>query len=231
MSFLYDLHVHTSEVSPCGQIPAAEMVELYAEAGYAGIAITDHYYDGYFQTISGTWGDQVERYLQGYKYARKRGEELGLDVLLGLELRFADNPEDFLVYGVDEEFLHAFPRLFNLGLTNFAKLAKEHNLLVIQAHPFRPGLQVAEPSLLEGIEVYNGNPRHNSRNDLALAYAQKHRLMQVGCSDAHRYEDVAVAGLEFPRRVKTAQELVATLRENPILPRTIKGQRGTNGIL
>ena len=37
-----DLHVHTSEVSGCGKVPAAEMVRLYHEAGYDAIVITDH---------------------------------------------------------------------------------------------------------------------------------------------------------------------------------------------
>ena len=31
-----DLHVHTSEVSGCGRVPAAEMARLYHEAGYDG---------------------------------------------------------------------------------------------------------------------------------------------------------------------------------------------------
>ena len=43
---LLDTHVHTSQVSPCGKVPAEEMIELYKEAGYGGVIITDHYYKG-----------------------------------------------------------------------------------------------------------------------------------------------------------------------------------------
>lgn len=212
MEFLYDLHTHTSEVSSCGRIPGAEMAELYFNAGYAGIAITDHYYDRYFDALDGSWQANINSYLQGYKAAKKRGQELGLDVLLGLELRFAGTPEDFLVYGVDEEFLLSYPRLDRYGLESFSDLAKEHNLLIFQAHPFRPGQKVAEPRFLDGIEVFNGNPRHNSRNDLALSYAQEHDLLQVTCSDAHQYEDVAVAAVKLPKRVTSSAELVKLLR-------------------
>ena len=37
--YRYDTHVHTCEVSPCGKVPAEEMVRLYREAGYQGIII------------------------------------------------------------------------------------------------------------------------------------------------------------------------------------------------
>ena len=212
MVFLYDLHVHTSEVSFCGCIAGDEMAELYSEAGYAGIVITDHYFEGFFDSLQGTWQDKLQAYLQGYRAAHRRGQELGLDVLLGLELRFEGTSEDFLIYGVDEEFLLEYPRLDHYGLHNFSRLAKKHNLLVFQAHPFRPGLKVAEPQHLDGIEVFNGNPRHDSRNDLALAYARQHGLLEITCSDAHRHEDVAVAAVELPLRTRTSAELVAQLK-------------------
>ena len=45
--YKYDIHTHTSEVSPCGKVEAEKVVELYKEAGYTGIVITDHYYEGF----------------------------------------------------------------------------------------------------------------------------------------------------------------------------------------
>ena len=47
--YKYDIHTHTSEVSPCGKVEAEKVVELYKEAGYTGIVITDHYYEGFFE--------------------------------------------------------------------------------------------------------------------------------------------------------------------------------------
>lgn len=221
MFLIYDCHVHTNEVSACGLIDAAEMVELYQRANYTGIVITDHYYDYYFEHLDGTWAEKIEKYLSGYTEAKKRGQELDVEVLLGLELRFAGTPEDYLVYGVDRNFLLEYPRLDQLGLKKFSLLAKKHNLLVVQAHPFRSGLQVAEAQYLDGIEIFNGNPRHDSHNDLALAYAQQHSLIQLACSDAHQYQDVARAGIYLPVRVRTSAELVEVLREHPVLPKKI----------
>lgn len=37
----------------------------------------------------------------------------------------------------------------------------------MQAHPFRNGLKIVDPKHLDGIETYNGNPRHDSRNEIA----------------------------------------------------------------
>lgn len=51
MEYRYDLHVHTSEVSACGSIPAKEVVRLYHQAGYDGLVITDHYADYFFQKM------------------------------------------------------------------------------------------------------------------------------------------------------------------------------------
>jgi len=49
--YKYDTHVHTKEVSPCGKVPAIEVVKLYKDAGYHGIVITDHYCDSFFESL------------------------------------------------------------------------------------------------------------------------------------------------------------------------------------
>ncbi len=49
--FLLDMHMHTKETSSCGEVPAAEGVRLYKEAGYQGIMITDHYHKQYFDSL------------------------------------------------------------------------------------------------------------------------------------------------------------------------------------
>ena len=47
-----DVHVHTSEVSGCGQLPGAEMARLYKQAGYDAIVITDHLIAGTHQDMT-----------------------------------------------------------------------------------------------------------------------------------------------------------------------------------
>ena len=81
-----DLHVHTSETSPCGKIAARELVRLYKEAGYDGIVITDHFSPEYLAFIGPLgWRETVDRFFLGYQEAAAKGREIGLAVIPGLE--------------------------------------------------------------------------------------------------------------------------------------------------
>ena len=105
--FLYDTHIHTIEVSPCGKIHAAETVDAYAAQGYAGLVITDHFHNQFLE-IADTehnWDLVIDRYMAGYRAAKKRGDEIGFNVIFGSEMRFTDNDNDYLVYGIDEAWL------------------------------------------------------------------------------------------------------------------------------
>lgn len=212
-TYLYDTHVHTSEVSPCAFVPAAEMVRLYKAAGYHGIIITDHYYDGYFESLGSLpWEEKLNHYLSGYRCASKEGQKAGLQVLMGLELRFQGTDEDYLVYGVDPSFLLTYPELYSMDLKSFRKFADDHDLVVIQAHPFRQWVTPAPPHLLDGVEVFNGNPRHNSHNNKAYRYAQENKLAMIAGSDAHRTEDVGRGGIILKERILSSREFAENIK-------------------
>lgn len=38
----FEMHMHTSEVSPCSKRSAIEGIKDYKEVGYDGVVITDH---------------------------------------------------------------------------------------------------------------------------------------------------------------------------------------------
>jgi predicted metal-dependent phosphoesterase TrpH len=191
------------------------MVDYYKKAGYDGIIITDHYFDGYFESLScSRWDDKVDCYLSGYKAAVEEGERVGLRVYLGMEIRFEEGPEDYLVYGIDEEYIRENPELYRHTLESYRESIKGTDILIFQAHPYRKGLKVADPTLLDGIEIMNGNPRHDSHNDLALAFAEKHGLMMTAGSDAHQLEDVGRGGIMICDCVSSSKELARWLREN-----------------
>ena len=42
MEYKYELHCHTGAVSRCGRVEPEKIVEMYVEAGYNGIVVTDH---------------------------------------------------------------------------------------------------------------------------------------------------------------------------------------------
>jgi len=216
--YKYDTHVHTSQVSPCGKVRGAEVVQLYKEAGYHGIIITDHYNRNFFESLGDMkWSKKIDAYLSGYREAYKEGEKIGLHVLLGIELRFTDSANEYLVYGIDEEFLKREEELFNKNLSELRNLVKDLDVVVIQAHPFRKGMTLADPALLDGLEVYNGNPRHNSRNDEACAYAKEKNLKMLSGSDFHQIEDLARGGILLSRPIQSSRELVELLENDEIV--------------
>lgn len=211
--YKYDVHVHTSEVSPCAKVNALEVVKLYKKAGYAGIVITDHYFKGFFESINSyNWKDKMDQYLEGYRKAFNEGRRIGLNVILGMEITFTDSPNDFLVYGINEEFLKENPELYNLNLREFRGLIEGKGMLIYQAHPFRTGITVQDPGLLDGIEVYNGNPRHDSRNPIAYLFAYENGLKMVSGSDFHQIQDLAKGGIILKDNIVTLEDFVEVLR-------------------
>lgn len=210
-----ETHVHTIETSPCGRVRAAEMIALYKEKGYSCVIVTDHYSIRTFIRMCGKpWEEKTELFLKGYREAKKAGDMIGIKVFLGIELTFNYSINDFLVYGIEEDFLRKNPRLCSMGLSKFNDLAHKNHLLIYQAHPYRMGMSRADPKLLDGIEVYNAHPRHNSRNDLALKFAKKNGLLMSSGSDMHRKEDFGRGGMMIPVIPENNAELTSVLRQN-----------------
>ena len=81
------------------------------------------------------------------------------------------------------------------GLAAFAPQYRADGALLVQAHPFRKKCTPAPAEYLDGIEVLNLNPRHDSHNDLALAYAKEHHLIMTAGSDCHRPGDQGTTGI------------------------------------
>lgn len=210
-----DLHVHSSEVSMCGKLTAAQTVEMYKAAGFDAIVLTNHYNrDTADHFARHGQPDFNAVYHDAYELARAEGEKVGLVVLCGYELRFNGSNNDYLVYGMPED-VRAYPHaLFALNPRDFGNIARDRGFLFYQAHPFRNGMLIQHPSSFFGIEVKNGNPRHDSRNDVASLWAEKFGLHKIAGSDCHQTEDVAVTGIETDRTVKTMDDLLAVLRDD-----------------
>lgn len=210
--YRYDIHVHTKETSHCGHVPAADMVATYHALGYAGLCVTDHLHEQYLSHLDcrDDWQACVTQYLAGYRAAKRAGDSVGLDVILGVELRFPENDSDYLIYGVDEAWLRANPYICRMDHAAFFK-AYGDSVLIIHAHPFR-NCDVVFSDSIHGLEVANCNPRHDSRNDLALALAAAHPSMYRLCgSDAHRPGDEGRSAVEFEVRVRDSFALKAAI--------------------
>lgn len=214
MKYKIETHMHTKEVSPCGHVYAQEVVKIYAEAGYSTIIITDHYREDVIEHAVGTIEERVTHFLSGYKKAKQVGEILGLNVLMSVELTFAGQTEDFLLYGITEELLYKNPYLYTWTLRQIYDFANQHGVLVVQAHPFRSYLKVAPAKFLHGVEVLNANPHHESQNEKALKFAQDNKLMKTAGSDSHELYGMALSGMVSDTPIVNMDEFIDGLKNN-----------------
>jgi predicted metal-dependent phosphoesterase TrpH len=218
--FIFDAHVHSAETSPCGRVKGYELVHLYKEAGYSGVIITDHYHDGFFEALFDpkvSWEERVDSFLSGYRSAYNEGKKIGINVILGMEINFAPFDIDYLVYGVDETFLKENERLHSLNLVKFWELTRNKDILIYQAHPYRPPIIPSNPAWLDGVEVYNGNPRHLSYNNIARSFAVQNKLRMISGSDFHQIDDTARGGIVLPENIDNEKELVQILKDDRVL--------------
>ena len=208
-----ETHCHTDEVSGCAHLPARDVVRLYKEAGYAGIIITDHLSKWTFHEMEDTtWDAKIDFFMKGYQAAKAAGDELGVTVLFAMELAFRCAPEDYLCYGVTEEFLRSHPDILEMNLETFYPIAKEAGILVLQAHPFRRYLKDSDPRFLDGVEGINGNPRHDSRNYLALELGRHLHMLMISGSDCHETEDVGRGGILTRKEIHSMEDFIALLK-------------------
>ena len=215
--YKYELHSHTSECDRDAALSAKELVHLYKAAGYDGMVITDHYIERFYtlwfpEEVQGlTHEQQVTRWLKGFRTAREEGEKIGFTVLPGAEVRFDHYPNDYLLYGVHEDFFYTVPRLNELKSVQELLALMPEGVCVVHAHPFRDDMAVATPTGLFGIETYNGGTER-FRNDLARQFAEHYGLAKTSGSDIHSTARLAKGGIMTERPIRTPEDLSAVLR-------------------
>lgn len=203
-----EMHMHTSEVSPCAMVRAAAGVREYKKAFYDGIVITDHFNDYVLSGFIESDREKVAKYLTGYKIAKDQGEEMGITVFFGIEACLLGSRNEFLLYGLEPEFLYEYPKLYTLSMKELLQEVRGAGGIVVQAHPYRGYCTQEDHQYLDGVEVYNGNPRHDSRNHLAMDFANQYpHLIKTSGSDYHQLGDLAFGGMIFPQKLYTEKEL------------------------
>ena len=211
MPFLTEMHAHTSEVSRCAHLDAAGVAARYLEAGYTTLVIANHFNNYTLDTAGSDWQTRAAYYLRGWRKAVDTANGR-LHVLLGMEIRFPGSMNDYLVYGLDEEYLLAHPYLYDMNLRDFSELVRRDGLLIIQAHPFRNGMTVMQPELLDGYEVFNGHVGHDSRNPIARAWCRTYGKIPTSGSDFHDPTSVIDAGIQTDVPITDMKQLCAVLR-------------------
>lgn len=218
--YLWETHAHTAGISPCGHVSPERMAQMYAEAGYTGVVLTNHLNPYIFGSHANDSWEQKLRWFFGGGERLQQAAGTKLRVLCGAELRFYGADNDYLVYGMTEDWLRAHPDIFEWGVQKFYEMAEENGFLFMQAHPFRNNMTMVNPRYLHGIEAYNGNCRHDSRNDIAAAWAKKFSLLTTAGSDFHEEEDAARGGILTERDIRTMEDFIAAVREGAALKTT-----------
>lgn len=217
MNYKSDLHCHTIDVSKCADLPLEEMVENYIALGYSTMVITDHFSPSTFEDMPHLdWNEKCDFYLSGYKRAKKLADGR-INVLLGMEYRNIYSPNDYLVYGMTEEFMKKYNadndnNILNMHLKEFVSALHDAGMLIYQAHPFRNGLTVLKPGRTDGIETLNAHKGHDSRNDIAALWAKKYNLMTCGGSDCHHRGGEGRGGIITDFEIKTNDDLLRALK-------------------
>ena len=152
-----------------------------------------------------------EHYLKGYREAKKY-ETDDFSVLLGIELRFFLNGNDYLIYGVTEELVRNMPFLLPMYLKRTSAFFRKHGCVIIQAHPYRPYIYRANAKYLDGVEILNGKST-KEENEKALKWAERKKLkIRTAGSDCHRVSGAGLSGIITKEPIKTNDDLLRILR-------------------
>ncbi|MBO7519442.1 MAG: PHP domain-containing protein [Clostridia bacterium] len=200
-----ELHAHSMPVSACCSCPGDKFFELYAENNVNAVCLTNHFTQDNPIFRGKTKKESIDAYLEGYEKLKEEAKPYGIDILLGCEIRFNENSNDYLIYGVNREILEEAYDYFGRGVSEYRKNVPLKSSLFIQAHPFRNNMTLIDAGCLDGIETLNFHPNHNSRNSTAAKYAKENGVeICVGGSDFHEDGHYnAAALLALAKRVPT----------------------------
>lgn len=207
-----ELHAHTTPASTCSQITPEHMIEVYSKLGYTSIALTNH-----LITEERDGKEKIKSYLDDFYKTRELGKKQGINVILGAEIRFTENVNDYLIYGIDEDELITIYDMLDLGIKEFYKQYKNEKNIIIQAHPFRDMITPVEYNSVDGYEVFNLHPGHNSRIGFAAQYAKAQGGIITAGTDYHHFNHEGMCAIITKEAVTNSVNLASILKNNDYL--------------
>ncbi len=213
--YLYETHLHTMEASACAQVTGAEHVRCYKDLGYAGIIVTDHFFNGNSCIPKNLpWDERIDQFCKGYENAKKEGDRIGLEVFFGWEFNFYGT--EFLIYGLDKEFLKRNPDMASWNVEQQYHKVHEAGGFIVHAHPYRIRPYIKEvrlfPEYIDAVEVINVGNRSEEFDKKAAAYARKLKLPELAGTDAHGYEN-SHSGIALKHKINNIHELIDSVND------------------
>ena len=233
--YLYEMHCHTNISSRCGSFTPQELVHTYHSQGFAGVVVTDHFFNGNCSVDSALpWNEMVEKYCSAYEQVKEEGDKVGLKVFFGFEYSANNNPlgregykdrnpssgTDFLIYGLDKEWLLSKDKsILELSVNEFMKMVRQDGGFVVQAHPFRLAKSYMDhislfPNYTDCIEVLNTSPNTLGRaNKLAKKYAKEYQFYRIEGSDAHGLDREYFGVLKTFKKAENIHDIIRQVKE------------------
>lgn len=205
-----ELHVHTSPASNCSDIEPQKLVEIYKENGYDSIVLTNHFI---FEFMDRTQEENIEVFLKDYYECLEAGKRVGLNVILGAEIRFTENNNDYLIFGISPEDMADIYNMLPYGIDRFYKEYKNHKNVIIQAHPYRNGMESVNRESIDGVEAFNVHPHHNSRVGTAAKYAFENDMIVTCGNDFHHYGHECLCGILTKKPLKDSYDVAKVLKK------------------
>lgn len=222
MVFRYETHMHTRFGSACSSASGAEMARAHKEAGYTGIFITDHFFNGNCAVPRElSWRERVNRFCMGFEDAAEEGAKIGLQVFFGFE--YNDSGAEFLIYNLDKNWLLAHEDIDIIDTRTALAEMRRDGAIVIQAHPFRERDYIDHiqlyPHDVDGVEAINAahvGEEGKRMNQRAFQYAGMFDLPVTAGSDTHHIRQLFGGGVEAPVRIEKPSDYLELIRSGEL---------------
>ncbi len=207
--YKFELHAHSNPASGCSDLPPAELVERCKSAGASGLVLTNHAVWWMKETPKEEW---CARYLKDFQETKEAAQKLGLTALLGFEIHFMDSDNDYLVFGFGEDFIPTVYDWMDKTAKEFYETFRGEDVLMIQAHPERDKMMEMDRDCVDGYEVFNLHPGHNSRVAVAAKLHARNGGVVTGGTDFHHRDHEGSLFTCFAEMPKDEKDLVRLLR-------------------
>ena len=214
MEYKTELHCHSRDGSGCASETAEGIVKKYLEHGYSTVCMTNHLLLMHDDTDREEWEKIATEKWNAYEKLREAAEKdgRGLNVLLGMEFRLRDTWNDYLLFGLDRDYLFNFDPSDMKDIRTFSNRVREDGMFLVQAHPFRYYMTVVNPDFMDGIEAYNGHSGHESHNEIAEMFAKYHGKIMTSGTDHHDPCHLPTGGIITDTEIKNNDDLLRILR-------------------
>lgn len=211
-----DMHTHCKPISGCAWHQPEEIPHMSKNAGIDAIVLTNHCYPQHLMCLSDDLKEQAEIFVETYKNCKKKGDEIGLKVFFGVELKLINLPHkpEFLLYGLSEEdFIESFP-LYDKTLEELFDFCNKKDIVLVQAHPYSN--EPVDMNYVHGVEVYNPHPLRNPHYEKTLKLAVDNNKIKTSGADFHTKTQAGDSGMIIPDYISNQFELRDYLKQNKV---------------